>query len=348
VNQHAWQTLIDLPALATWMDEQRLGDGPIQEASPLGGGTQNVLLLFTRAGRDYVLRRPPPHPRASSNDTICREMRVLSALAGSAVPHPAFIAGCPDPAVLGTAFYLMEPVDGFNATVAMPALHAGDASIRHAMGLALVDGIAALGRVDHLAVGLEDFGKAEGFLQRQPARWLSQLESYHAHAGWPGPSGLPGAARIADWLARHTPAHFTPGILHGDYHLANVMFRHDGPRLAAIVDWELATIGDPLLDLGWLLATWPDPAAAAAARSVSVEPWSGFPNAAELIARYRGQSTRDLSAIDWYAVLACFKLGIILEGTHARACAGAATRETGDALHVHAVGLFERAGRWMS
>jgi aminoglycoside phosphotransferase (APT) family kinase protein len=340
-----WQDLINLALLARWMDAQGQGAGPIDHPRTLGGGTQNVLLFFERAGRPYVLRRPPPHPRPASNETIRREIRVLAAIANTAVPHPALIAGCGDESVLGTAFYLMEPVDGFNATVAMPPLHAGDPAIRHAMGLSLIDGIAALGQVDHLAVGLADFGKPEGFLQRQPARWLSQLESYAASPTWPGPDGLPGITRIADWLTRHTPSHFAPGIMHGDFHLANVMFRNDSPRLAAIVDWELATIGDPLLDLGWLLATWPD---AGEAWTVGVTPWDGFPTPAELIAHYRTQTTRDLSALDWYAVLACFKLAIILEGTHARACAGAAPTETGDRLHAHAVGLFRRAAKWIS
>jgi aminoglycoside phosphotransferase (APT) family kinase protein len=340
-----WQDLINLDALATWMDARGLGAGPIERPRALGGGTQNILLFFECAGRPYVLRRPPPHPRPASNETIRREIRVLAALANAAVPHPALIAGCGDETILGTAFYLMEPVDGFNATVAMPPLHAGDPAIRHAMGLSLIDGIAALGQVDHTAVGLSDFGKPEGFLTRQPARWLAQLESYAASPGWPGAGGLPGVGRVADWLTRHTPPRFTPGIMHGDFHLANVMFSNDSPRLAAIVDWELATIGDPLLDLGWLLATWPE---AGEAWSVGVTPWDGFPTAAELIAHYRGQTIRDLSAIDWYAVLACFKLAIILEGTHARACAGAASAETGDRLHAHAVGLFKRAAKWMS
>jgi aminoglycoside phosphotransferase (APT) family kinase protein len=387
-----WHDLIDLAALGSWMDRRGLGAGQVEGARALGGGTQNVLLFFERAGRPYVLRRPPPVPRPGSDDTIRREIRVLGALAGTAVPHPGLIAGCGDAAVLGTAFYLMEPVDGFNATVAMPALHAGDAGVRRAMGLALVDGIAALGRVDHVAVGLADFGKPDGFLRRQTARWLGQLEGYRASADWPGPGGLPGVARVAAWLERHRPAAFTPGIMHGDFHLANVMFRPDGPGLAAIVDWELATIGDPLLDLGWLLATWPETGApetgapetgapetgapetgapetgvpkagvpkagvpdsgtprerAAQDWAIGVTPWDGFPTAAELIARYRSQSARDLSAIDWYAVLACFKLGIILEGTYARACAGAAPRATGDRLHAHAVGLFERAGHWIA
>jgi aminoglycoside phosphotransferase (APT) family kinase protein len=157
-------------------------------------------------------------------------------------------------------------------------------------------------------------------------------------------SAIAGCDHIADWLEAHRPSEFEAGLLHGDYHLANVMFRHDGPELAAIVDWELATIGDPLVDLGWLLATWPEGEAPSAA-DVSVEPWNGFPKPEELVEHYGTQSGRDLSNIDWYTVLACFKLGIILEGTHARACAGLAPRETGDQLHAKAIGLFDRASR---
>jgi aminoglycoside phosphotransferase (APT) family kinase protein len=125
------------------------------------------------------------------------------------------------------------------------------------------------------------------------------------------------------------------------------MFDLDGPDLAAIVDWELSTIGDPLLDLGWLLATWPDPDAPPAA-AIGVQPWEGFPKADELVSRYAERTTRDVGAIAWYAVLACYKLGIILEGTHARACAGKAPKATGDLLHATTLGLFERAQRFMA
>jgi len=333
-------------ALAAWMDRQSLGAGPIEVLGPLSGGTQNVLLRFRRAGRDYVLRRPPLHLRRESNDTMRREARLLAALAGTSVPHPRLIAACADEQVLGAAFYLMEPVEGFNATSGLPPLHADSPALRYRMGLAMVDGIATLAALDYRALGLDDFGKPGQYLERQVDRWQAQLERYAEYASWSGPEQIPGVHEVAAWLRAHRPSSFVPGILHGDYHMANVLFRNDGPELAAIVDWELATIGDPLIDLGWLLATWPE-SEIPAVEAVGTYPWTSFPSAPELVAHYRTRSTRDLSSIHWYAVLACYKLGIILEGTHARASAGLAAKNIGDQLHARCVGLFERALRWI-
>ncbi len=335
---------VDFSALAAWMDREGLGSGALADVIHLTGGTQNILLKFKREDRDYVLRRPPVHVRANSNETMRREARLLAALAKTDVPHPRFIAACTDESVLGAVFYLMAPVEGFNPVSGLPALHT-DPKAQHRMGLALVEGIAALGALDHEALGLSDFGKPDNYLARQVSRWKGQLESYGEFAGWTGPQDLPGVERVAGWLEAHRPAQFKPGIMHGDYHLANVMYRNDAPELAAIVDWELATIGDPLIDLGWLMATWPEPGASV--DLISVKPWLGFPSAGELVAHYAARSSRDLSAMNWYGVLACYKLGILLEGTHARACAGRAPKETGDLLHGRAVRLFERAQRWI-
>ena len=334
---------VDLAALAAWMDEQGLPGGGISSTETLGGGTQNILLRFERGGRSYVLRRPPLHKRRNSDETMRREARMLAALAGSRVPHPGLIAACGDEAVLGAAFYLMEPVDGFYAPAGLPEPFASSSAARHAMGLAMADGIAELGAIDHEAVGLADFGRPEGFLERQVERWRRHLETYDAHEGYPGPE-IPGLDTVAEWLEANRPAEWRPGVLHGDYHLANVLFRRDEPGLAAIVDWELCTIGDPLLDLGWLLATWPEEDGSGGG-TVGITPWEGFPTTRELVARYAERSDRSVDAAPWYGVLACYKLGIILEGTHARACAGEAPKPVGDLLHAQTLGLFDRALR---
>lgn len=333
---------IDFDALGAWMDTRGLPPGPFENVTPLAGGTQNVLLRFRRGGRAYVFRRGPWHLRPISNDVMRREARLLAALDGTAVPHPRLVAACPDEDVLGgAAFYLMEPVDGFNPTVTLPAFHASDASVRHEMGLQAADALGRLGAVDHAAAGLGDFGRPDGFLERQVPRWTKELESYARFDGYPGPD-IPGVDAVAAWLEQHRPPSFTPGIMHGDYHLSNLLYAFDGPGVAAIVDWEMCTIGDPLLDLGVLLATWPNaegnlgfPSPLSAA--------GGLPTGPELVERYARHSARDLAAVDWYTVLACFKLGIVLEGTHARACAGKAPPATGDLLHAVTLGLFARA-----
>jgi aminoglycoside phosphotransferase (APT) family kinase protein len=332
--------VVDLDRLSEWMDVQNLPPGPLEDVEVLVGGTQNVLLGFARGGRRFVLRRPPPHLRKNSNETMRREARVLAAIADTEVPHPAFIAGCPDTDVIGAAFYLMEPVDGFNPTQGLLDFHKRDPKHRRAMGFSMIDAIAALGKVDYVAVGLTGFGKPEGYLERQVARWRSQLDGYSELEGYPGPE-IPGLDEVASWLESNRPLHSKPGIIHGDFHLANVMFCRESSDLAAIVDWELSTIGDPLLDLGWLLATWPGAEASHAA--IGFQPWDGCPAPAELIEHYRPQTDRDLSQISWYETLACYKLGIILEGTHARACAGKAPKATGDVLHATTVGLFKKA-----
>jgi aminoglycoside phosphotransferase (APT) family kinase protein len=349
--------LVDLEALARWMDDQGLPGGPLTDASVLAGGTQNLLLRFRRGGHDYVLRRGPKHLRTASNEVMRREARVLQALAGTGVPHPAYVAGPgePDTGVAGDAvFYLMAPVDGFNPTVGLPDLHARDPRVRHRMGLGVADAVARLGQVDHVNAGLADFGRPDGFLERQVPRWMAELDGYGELDGYPGPD-IPGLDAVAAWLDDNRPRSWSPGIMHGDYHLANVMIEPDGPQVAAIVDWEMCTIGDPLLDLGWLLATWPigpgedDDAGddrgdqMASVVTGAVGNIGGLPTPAEIVGHYAERSDRDTAAIAWYTAMACFKLGIVLEGTHARACAGKAPKPTGDLLHAITLGLFARA-----
>lgn len=345
MSDPSWHSLVDQHSLAQWMDERALESGPIREASLLPGGTQNVLLKFRRGGRQFVLRRPPLHPHVNGNETMLREARTLEALAGSAVPHPALIAVCSDVSVLGGAFYLMEPIDGFNATVEMPSLHASDASLRRQMGLAMADCAVALSGVDYRRAGLALRGELTGYLHRQIERWREQLEGYVEYAGWPGPQSIVGVDEVSRWLESHCPATFSPGIIHGDFHLANVLYDRSSAQIAAVVDWELSTVGDPLLDLGWLIATWPDEDGTGGTSIVT--PWQGFPTIEAVIERYGQCSGKDLASVEWYGVLACYKLGILLEGTQARACAGKAPAATGARLHESAIRLFDRATRIM-
>ena len=337
--------LVDFGVLADWMDAHDLPGGPFEKVERLGGGTQNILVRFHRGGREYVLRRPPAHLRPKSNDALRREAKVLAALHGTAVPAPRLIAACTDETVMnGAVFYLMESVHGFNPTTTLPPLHDGDPAVRHRMGLEAAAAVAELGAVDHVAAGLGDMGRPEGFLERQVGRWTSELESYGALDGYPGPE-IPGLERVAAWLEEHRPRTWRPGIMHGDYHLANLLYSFDGPEVAAIVDWEMCTIGDPLLDLGWLIATWPGEDNARLTGVIAMA--GGLASPGELTAAYAARTDRDLSALTWYTVLACFKLGIVLEGTHARAFAGRAPRDVGDRLHAMTLGLFARALTFM-
>ncbi|OYW25449.1 MAG: phosphotransferase family protein [Caulobacter sp. 12-67-6] len=347
IDQPHGLELVNLRDLAAWMDGQGLGSGPIVDVVQLTGGSQNVLLRFKRNGRGYVLRRPPANPRHDGNDTMRREARVLKALRGSDVPHAGLIAACDDASVLGAAFYLMEPLEGFNAAVGMPALHAGSPQARRAMGLSVIDGLSRIALVDYEAVGLGDFGKPDGFLERQARRWMKQLDSYDEFEGWPGAGGLPDVQAIGAWLEQHRPQTFRPGLMHGDFHLKNILFAQDAPTVEAVIDWELSTIGDPLVDLGWLLATWPGPGGDMSQTTIVVQPWDGFPESEELVEVYGRLTGADLSSLNWYRVFACYKLALILEGSYARACAGKAPMEIGQRLHGNAVRLLGRAGRWI-
>jgi aminoglycoside phosphotransferase (APT) family kinase protein len=331
--------IVDLDRVEAWMSERGLGSGPITDVELIAGGTQNVLVRFRRRERSYVLRRPPPHKRANSDETMRREARVLGALAGSDVPHPGLIAAEPGLDVIGAAFYLMEPIDGFNATLGLPEPHASDRRIQHDMGLSMADAIGALARVDLAARGLSDLGRPDGWGERQVPRWRKQLDSYSELPGYPGPA-IPRLDDVAAWLESHRPQDIRMGLIHGDFHFANVLISRTEGRIAAIVDWELTTVGDPLLDLAHLLSSWPRHG------HESITPVAratGLPTADEVIARYDAQVDRDLSHLTWYRVLACYRLGIILEGSHARAFSGLTPVEIGDRLHEHTLQLFAQA-----
>lgn len=304
--------LLDADALTEWVGDRLPGAGQPLVVERMGQetGIGNALFFVRRAGREWVLRRPPAVINAPGASDMEREWRILSALEGTDVPHPRPLLFCADPALLGAPFLMMERVDGLTPTGTLPPPYDA-APARRDLAFAMVDAVAELGQVDWRAGGLEGLGRPDGFLERQVPRWLAQLERYRVR-------DIPDLDFVADWLERNRPPMGTPGIIHGDYSPFNVMASYrETTRLAAVIDWDTGTIGDPLLDLGHLLARWTNPGEEYAL-IVDIEQRDGLPTRAELAARYAELTGRDISALSYYQTLALFKLAIILEGGYAR------------------------------
>jgi aminoglycoside phosphotransferase (APT) family kinase protein len=310
--------LIDPARLGRWMDEQDLpGAGAEISSRFVSGGASNEIFEIARDGHRWALRRPPRVVPEGRNDTMLREFRIISALAHTDVPHTRAVAACADTDVLGATFYLMDFVDGWSpiSEPEWPEPFLDDLEARAGLAYELVDAIARLARVDWQAAGLDGLGRPEGFHDRQVDRWFAHLDRFKIR-------DIPGLDDAAEWLRGHRPRSYEPGIMHGDYQFANVMFHHGGPaRMAAIVDWEMGTVGDPLLDLAWVVMGWPD---ADEDRSGGYVDMTGMPDRADILERYATVSGRPVDEIDYYVILARFKMAIVLEGGFARYKAGGA------------------------
>lgn len=338
--------LLNWDRFHAWMEGQDLpGKGPVTAVQKLTGGTQNNLFLMTRGDSQFVLRRPPLHPRANSNDTMLREARVLRALAGSEMPHPRFFAVCEDIGVIGVCFYLMAALVGFSPRGPLPGRYGTERSWRRQIGVEYVKAVAALSKVDYMAVGLADFGKPDNWHARQVDRWRSQLEGYRKLPGYAGVT-LPHVDEVCRWLGDNVPTDRRIGIIHGDLQFANAMFSFDQPRIVGVIDWELSTLGDPMLDLCWMMSRWME-AGDPEGEPPFLEPWDGFLSRAELTKLYGEVTGRDMSSVGWYLTLACYKQGCILEGTYARALAGQAPMATGERLHKTSIWLLRKAYQLM-
>lgn len=340
--------LIDWDRFNAWIAGRDLpGKGPATRFTKLKGGLQNAVFLVERDGGSFVLRRPPARVRDGHNATMLREARVLGALEPTPVPAPAVYAVCEDTAVIGAAFYLMEPLEGFARSGELPGAYATDVTWRQAMGDELVRAAAALGAVDHEAVGLADLGKPENWHERQVERWRSQLEGYTAATPAYNPGELPYFSEVGRWLADNLPEDRRTGIVHGDLQFPNVMFSLEAPRISGILDWELASLGDPLLDLGWILSSWwedGDPEG----KSPMVTPWDGFHSRGELVDLYCDLTGRDRRAVPWFFALACYKLACLLQGTVAAAKAGKVPEAVGASVHGYSIWLMTKARQIIS
>jgi aminoglycoside phosphotransferase (APT) family kinase protein len=308
--------VIDVSKLATWLDGTDLpGKGEPIEHGFVSGGTQNEIYEIRRGDLHAALRIPPPGAPATRDDGIFREWRIIEALDGTDVPHTEAIAVCTDKSVLGRTFYLMGFVDGWSPMAQRGWVAPFDTNLDVRPGLAyqLAEGIALLGNVDWQAKGLADLGRPDGFHERQVDRWTAFLNRIKKRE-------LPGFEEAAAWLRAHRPLDFKPGLMHGDYQFANVMFRHGTPaKLAAIVDWEMGTVGDPKLDLGWMLMNWPKDTSNPGEANSSYVDLTGMPSRDQLLAHYAEVSGRQVDDIDYYLVLAKWKIAVVLEQGFQRA-----------------------------
>jgi aminoglycoside phosphotransferase (APT) family kinase protein len=309
--------LLVLEPLCAWLDERGLGDGALR-ATPIGEGHSNVTYLLEREGLELILRRPPRPPLPPSAHDVVREARLLQALAPTAARVPEVRAVCAQDTVIGSPFYVMERVHGDVITDAVPPALDVPAQ-RRRIGEELIDALVEIHGVDWRAVGLEGLGRPSGYLERQLRRFLGLWDLNKTRE-------LPEIGRVGAWLAQHLPVSRGATIVHGDYRLGNAMLATGAPaRLVAVFDWEMATIGDPLADVGYLVAMWSDrddPAVGPLELS-PVTRSEGFPTRSELLALYAQRSGRPLGDLRWYVTLALWKAAVFMEGNYARALAGA-------------------------
>jgi aminoglycoside phosphotransferase (APT) family kinase protein len=281
--------------------------------TPIGEGHSNVTFALST---DVVLRRPPRGPLPPSAHDVLREARLLKALAPQDVRTPKVLAVCDDTTVIGAPFYVMEMVAGEVITDVMPDFLDSDEQ-RYETAVQLIDSLVELHAVDYMAAGLEGFGKPTGYLERQVRRFLGLWEHNRTR-------DLPAVEELGKWLTDNMPESPPATIVHGDYRLGNVMYAPSPPaHLVTILDWEMATIGDPLADLGYMMIHWhrpEDDLGGFNLQAVTVQP--GFPSRQTMIELYEAKSGRSMQALDWYVTLALWKGVVFMEGNYKRAISG--------------------------
>jgi aminoglycoside phosphotransferase (APT) family kinase protein len=302
--------------LEAFLDEHGLGSGEV-EAEPVGDGHSNVTYVIRRDGEEWVLRRPPRPPLPPSAHDVLREALLLRAVEGTAIRVPN----------------VMERIEGVVLNDELPEGLAGDR-----VGAELIDALVEVHATDWQACGLEGYGKPTGYLERQVRRFTGLWEHNATRE-------IAAIDDLTAWLGEHRPESGPATIVHGDYRLGNVMFT--GDRLSAIFDWELATIGDPLADVGYMIATWaePDDPPSTVASLTTVTRQPGFPTRDDLVARYEDRSGRSMSDLRWYTTLALWKSAIFLEGSYKRRLAGTTDDPFFDRLKDGVPEIAERARR---
>lgn len=322
--------------LVKWLQRVTDDPGPFELVRLRGGNSNETLVVTSPQGR-RLLRRPPEARIDATAHSLEREYRVLMALSDTHVPVPRPIAASHAPPSDGRPALLMEFIEGVSITDELPASYPVGAGAT--VGEQMIDALADLHSLPWRELGLENFGRPENFLGRQVHRWGKQYERYRHRE-------LPFFAEVAAWLEHNRPADGEPGILHGDFHLDNCLFSRNAPvRLQAVIDWEMSTIGDPLLDVGLALGFWGDhraePRAMPRIQGVSRHP--GAPSREELAERYESRSGRSLRHLDYYMALGFWKLAAIVEGAHLHYTTGVLRTPYAQALEYDVPRLLEEA-----
>lgn len=338
---------VSLKALAAWMDTVGVGSGPLVDVRVLAGGTQHLMIAFERDRERYVLRQAAEAGSADAR-ILKREIRVLTALAGTDVPHARLVASAPDgDDAVGPTFYLGEFVEGVNLMVAGLEAPVDSRSATEAMAYGMASALVSLPGVAVDSGPLEGLGRPEGFLDRQPQRWLSTLEAHASTPRWDGIAPSEVEALVA-WLERHLPAPAKPSLIHGDYQVANVLFDPRAGSPTAIVDWEMATVGDSRLDLGWMLSVWPETSDEGDLFDSFFGKRPHLPPASAVARAYEARSGLDLGNLLWFRVMAALKFAVVLEGGYAAALRSGHVAPKTARLHGYARALVDRALRWQA
>jgi len=306
VDAPAEPVWFDVPAVTTWILGLGIGArAPLAFSRTAGGYSNLTFEIRDAAGARWILRRPPlGHLLASAHD-VGREHYVLARLSGTDVPAPAVLGLCVDLAASDAPLLLMDYVDG--VVIDEPTADTLEPARRHAVGMALPGVLARLHAVDIDATGLSDFASHKPYAVRQLKRWRRQWAGSRTRE-------LPAIDELATRLERAAPEQTEVCVVHGDYHLLNLIFDAREPVVRAIIDWELCTLGDPLADLGGLLAYWPEPGETLGVGALGVSARPGFPTRRELAEGYAAASGRDLTALPFWEALACWKIAVIGEG----------------------------------
>jgi aminoglycoside phosphotransferase (APT) family kinase protein len=328
------EPLLVLEPLREFLADNDLEAPADLSAAPVGEGHSNVTFMLSTG---VVLRRPPRGPLPPSAHDVLREARLLSALEPTVVRTPRILAVCDDEAIIGAPFYVMEEVRGEVVTDSVPAA-LNNPEQRERIADELLDALVELHGIDWTSVGLEGFGKPTGYLERQLRRFTGLWEHNQTRE-------IPEFAEVGEWLAGNRPESGPATIVHGDYRLGNTMLAAEAPaRLVAIFDWEMAAIGDPLADVGYLMIQWAqsgDPETKFNLQRVTARP--GFPSREEMVARYEQRSGRSVQSLDWYVTLALWKAVVFMEGNYKRAISGSTDDPYLKSFGEGVVELAERA-----